>query len=197
MPRSQRYHHGDLRNALLDAVGAIIDDKGVGAVSLREAARRAEVSHSAPAHHFGDKRGMLTAFAARGFERFGQRMRVAFDDAGGGRQGFDAIGIEYIRFAVEERAHFEVMFRTELHDPAEPRLHEASHGAFGLLMDAVQAMDLSEYRDADPTSVAFAAWSTVHGLASLWLDGAIGQFTDEDIVTLAKKVFAIERHPDS
>ena len=72
---SDNYHHGDLQNALLQAVGEIIEEKGVGAVSLREAARRAGVSHSAPAHHFGDKIGMLTAFARKGFEEFGSRQR--------------------------------------------------------------------------------------------------------------------------
>ncbi len=192
MSSSDTYHHGDLRNALLDAVGAIIDEKGVGAVSLREAARRAGVSHSAPGHHFGDKLGLLTAFAERGFELFGSGMQTALDEAGQGRPGFDAIGIEYLRFALEHRAYFEVMFRAELHDSTDPELHETSHGAFGVLMRAVDDMDLSAYENPDPLHLAIGAWATVHGLATLWLDGAISQFTDEDLFTVALNVFALQ-----
>ena len=98
------YHHGNLREALLDAVGEILLEKGVGGVSLREAARRAGVSHSAPAHHFGDKLGMLTAFAIRGFELFGASMRKAIASASDPIEQINAMGLAYIRFAVELRS---------------------------------------------------------------------------------------------
>ncbi|MDJ0665364.1 MAG: TetR/AcrR family transcriptional regulator [Acidimicrobiia bacterium] len=188
---SDKYHHGDLRNALLEAVGEIIQERGIGAVSLREAARRAGVSHSAPAHHFGDKRGMLTAFAGRGFEEFGQRMQVAADEVA--EEGFQAqlgaIGIEYLRFAVERRPYFEVMFRSEMHDNTDPDLKTISHDSFGVLMSVVEAMGPEELGGAEPMHVAMGAWSTVHGLATLWLDGALSQFTDEDLFTLVQGVF--------
>ena len=74
MQDSPTYHHGDLPNALLAAVGDIVEENGVANVSLREAARRAGVSHSAPAHHFGDKEGMLAAFAERGFDILASEM---------------------------------------------------------------------------------------------------------------------------
>ena len=185
------YHHGDLRNALLEAVGEIISERGVGAVSLREAARRAGVSHSAPAHHFGDKIGMLTAFASQGFEEFGRRMQAAADEAAaGGVDGqFRAIGIEYLRFAVERQPYFEVMFRSEMHDNADPALKSISHDSFGVLMGVVEAMDPAELGGADPMHVAMGAWATVHGLATLWLDGALSQFTDEDLFSLVQGVF--------
>ena len=189
---SDSYHHGDLRNALLEAVGEIIEERGIGAVSLREAARRAGVSHSAPAHHFGDKMGMLTAFAGRGFAEFGRRMQEAADEVAD--EGFQAqlraIGIEYLRFAVERRPYFEVMFRSEMHDNADPDLESISHDSFGVLMSVVEAMGPEELDGAEPMHVAMSAWATVHGLATLWLDGALSQFTNQDLFTLVQGVFA-------
>ena len=185
------YHHGNLRNALLEAVGEIISEKGIGSVSLREAARRAGVSHSAPAHHFGDKTGMLTAFACRGFEEFGRRMQSAADGAAadGVDAQFRAIGVEYISFAVERQPYFEVMFRSEMHDNKDPELQQVSHESFGVLMGVVEAMEPEELNGADPMHVAMAAWATVHGLATLWLDGALSQFTDEDLSSVVQGVF--------
>ena len=188
------YHHGDLRNALLEAVGEIILERGIGGVSLREAARRAGVSHAAPAHHFGDKKGMLTAFACRGFKEFGDRMRVAADAAAGGGPSAQlrAIGLEYMRFAVERRPYFEVMFRSEMHDNEDPEMIEVSKGSFGVLMGVVESVDPKDLGGADPLHVAMGAWATVHGLATLWLDGAISQFTDDDLEAIAVGVFDVE-----
>lgn len=197
------YHHGDLRTALLDAVGKIIDEKGIGAVSLREAARRAGVSHSAPAHHFGDKLGLLTAFAARGFELFGSTLHDAFQHAAheGSEAQFRAIGVAYITFAVEHRAYFEVMFRSEMHDQQDQELHAISQRAFGVLMGAVEAMDPVDLGETNPMHVAMGAWATVHGLATLWLDGALSQFTDEDLESLVLGVFDTDKpaagHPSA
>lgn len=189
------YHHGNLGEALLDAVEAIIDEKGLAGVSLREAARRAGVSHSAPAHHFGDKQGMLTAYAVRGFREFGRRMRRAYEAAGDDPQErFEAIGRTYIQFALENRNTFEMMFREEHHTPDDPALRDAAESAFGVLMDAVDGMKASGLiGDADPMIVALGAWSRVHGMAALWLDGAVSMFTDRDLPSLMDEIFATER----
>jgi len=187
------YHHGDLRDALLDAVGEIIQEQGVGAVSLREAARRVGVSHSAPAHHFGDKTGLMSAFAARGFDAFGTRMSNAFDAAApeGTHAQFRAIGVAYLQFSIEECASFEVMFRPEFHDPYDPEVKEASLRAFGVLMNAVKAGMPANVAHLDPLHLALVAWATVHGLATLWHDGLIAQFTDEDLPSIAARAFEI------
>jgi AcrR family transcriptional regulator len=187
------YHHGDLRDALLDAVGEIIQEQGVGAVSLREAARRVGVSHSAPAHHFGDKTGLMSAFAARGFDAFGTRMSNAFDAAApeGAHAQFRAIGVAYLQFSIEECASFEVMFRPEFHDPDDPEVKEASLRAFGVLMNAVKAGMPANVAHLDPLHLALVAWATVHGLATLWHDGLIAQFTDEDLPSIAARAFEI------
>jgi AcrR family transcriptional regulator len=186
------YHHGDLRAALLDAVGEIIREDGIGAVSLREAARRAGVSHSAPAHHFGDKIGLLTAYATRGFEVFGERMRRALDSETDPQQAFRAIGREYVTFALERRDYFDVMFREELHEQEDPEFQRAARAAFSVLMDAVDGVaHAGIIGDRDPTHVAMAAWASVHGLATLWLAGAPTMFTDEGVEPLLAGIFEV------
>ncbi len=190
----QAYHHGDLRTALLDAVGEIIRDSGVGAVSLREAARRAGVSHSAPAHHFGDKNGLLTAYATRGFEVFRGQMQAALDSEDDPRAGFRAIGRTYISFALERHDYFEIMFREELHHEEDPDLADAGHRAFAVLLEAVRRVaEAGLIGDKNPLHVAMGAWATVHGMATLWLTGAPSKFTDEDLGTLLEGVFEVSQ----
>lgn len=197
-PESGPYHHGNLREALLDAVGEIIAEKGTSGVSLREAARRAGVSHGAPAHHFGDKLGLLTAYSTRGFEQFGERMREAAGAAETPTDKIVAVGFEYLRFATEERAYFEVMFRSDMHNSDDTDLIDCSVGAFSVLTSIAEdlAAEWSQDEvttDVDPELVALRSWSMVHGLATLWIDGAMTRFWDgNDIFELALKVFETE-----
>ncbi len=187
------YHHGNLRQALLDAVGEIIAEKGTGGVSLREAARRAGVSHGAPAHHFGDKLGMLTAFSARGYELFGARMTKAAETAGTPNEKITAVGFEYLRFAIEERAYFDVMFRDDMHDEADSHHRAVSRDAFSVLMGLAEQVATDSSGDEDPAILAIRAWSMVHGLATLWVDGALGHFwAADDLYPLAGRIFAAE-----
>jgi len=173
--KSRSYHHGDLPAALLRATAEAIDDSGVSSLSLREVARRAEVSHGAPAHHFGDKAGLLTALAVEGFERFEQALIDARDAAPPDPAArFAATGRAYVRFADEHRAHFDVMFRPDLHRPLDPGLREASNRAHGVLTGGVAEAQKAGYApDADPEALALTAWATAHGLATLWLQGGL------------------------
>lgn len=180
------YHHGDLPAALLQATAAAIADRGVAALSLREVARRAGVSHAAPAHHFGDKAGLLTALAVQGFEAFGDALRGARDEAGDdpARQ-FTATGHAYVRFAIAHPAHFEVMFQPALHRRDDPALRAASAAAFGQLeqvVDGARGPGAPPERPRGtgsrlPTEQAEAirAWALAHGLAKLCLEGALPQ----------------------
>lgn len=197
------YHHGNLHEALLDAVGEIIAEKGVGGLSLREAARRAGVSHGAPAHHFGDKLGMITAYSVRGFELFGDRMRAAAAEVESPQEKIAAIGLAYIRFAMEEPDYFGVMFRSEMHRDDDQPFLDASLSCFGVLSEiATELAAAGELgatdRDGDGdgedgTVVAIRAWSMVHGLATLWLDGAISNLWDgDDIYELTLRIFEAE-----
>lgn len=170
------YHHGDLPNALLDAVAVLVEEKGSAAVSLREVARRAGVSHSAPAHHFGDKEGMLAAFGARGYDMLGAAMRDAFVATAGGNavDRMSAVGVAYVTFAVDHKAYFDVMFRSGLDKEAYEDLRIGGAATFDVLMEAVLALIVEKGIDgADPRIVAMYFWSLAHGLASLVVDGSM------------------------
>lgn len=171
MTRSSRsYHHGDLPAALLAAVDDIVRGDGVGAVSIREAARRAGVSNAAPRHHFPDKAALLTAYATRGFERLAQRL----EEVGDGPDLLLNRGLAYVRFATDEPGLFSVMFRPELLHTDDPAYASAATAAYRPLLEAVRlrrpelAPDAPEHRDA-----ALGAWAQVHGFATLWLSGAL------------------------
>src|SRR5690554_8214814 len=110
-----RYHHGNLREGLLDAAAEVIAARGPSGLNLRELARQLGVSHTAPRHHFGDKRGLVTALAATGYELLAERLLEAGDD-------FLEMGVAYVRFALECPGHFAVMYQPELVDEADPQL---------------------------------------------------------------------------
>jgi AcrR family transcriptional regulator len=158
------YHHGDLPRALLDAAVHAILEVGPAAVSLRDLARRTGVSHAAPAHHFGDKAGLLTAVATDGFQLLAATLGEAYQATG----SFLEVGVAYVRFAATHRAHFEVMFRPELYHPDDPELVRARDAARALLYPP--AAEAANEGGADDVRAAVAAWSLVHGLATLWLN---------------------------
>lgn len=162
------YHHGDLRRALLDAAAATIAEEGPATLSLRELARRAGVSHTAPAHHFGDKKGLLTALAAEGFDRLAAALREARVATG----SFLELGVAYVRFATTHRAHFEVMWRPDLYHADDPALLAARDRSSAGLYSGVA--DLPDGQaGADVREAGLAAWSLAHGFATLWLSGAL------------------------
>jgi AcrR family transcriptional regulator len=163
--QASSYHHGDLRRALFDALAAAVLEVGPAAISLRDLARRAGVSHAAPAHHFGDKRGLLTAFAVEGYGLLDRALSEASAD-------FTELGIAYIRFALEHQAHFEVMFRPELLRRDDPELLEASRRSSSHLRAGAANVDSATASD-DADAATIAAWSLVHGFATLWLGGNI------------------------
>jgi AcrR family transcriptional regulator len=178
--REKRYHHGDLRRTLLDASLALIAKEGIGALSLREVARRAEVTHAAPYHHFPDRAALLSAIAEEGFTlllREMQAARAAAKDRPDARLA--ATGAGYLRFALRHPAHFRVMFRPELIGKSAA-LETASAAAYGLLVDSVAACQKADLAPrGDPRPLVLTAWSTVHGLASLWLDGPLSREAGE------------------
>lgn len=170
------YHHGDLRRVLLDAAADAIAESGPAALSLRELARRAGVSHAAPAHHFGDKAGLLTALATQGFDLLADALRQAGDDL------LDT-GVAYVGFAVQHRAHFDVMFRPELYRPDDPELIAARARSGELLRGGV-----ARHTGREPDTDALAAWSIVHGFATLWLSGALPPRVGDDPEAAARTV---------
>ena len=173
------YHHGDLPAALLAAVDEVVRERSAAALTLREVARRAGVSHAAPAHHFGDKAGLLTAYATEGLAEVATRMAAAGAErsatgADDGASALRRLAETYVAFAVEQPARFTVMFSSEQLHTDDARYRAASASAFEQLYAAVLDLRPDLTRD-DPELLhaATAAWSTVHGLATLWLAGRL------------------------
>jgi AcrR family transcriptional regulator len=176
------YHHGDLPRVLLDTAIQAIAEVGPAAVSLRDLARRAGVSHAAPAYHFGDKAGLLTAVAADGFQRLAVTLREAYQTTG----SFLEVGVAYVGFAVTHRAHFEVMFRPELYRTDDPDLVRAREAARALLYPP--AAEAADSPDGDEVQAAVAAWSLAHGLATLWLNHNLPPQLGDDPEHLTREV---------
>ncbi|MFE5300741.1 TetR/AcrR family transcriptional regulator [Streptomyces sp. NPDC056632] len=152
------YHHGDLRQAVLSAALDVIATEGPGALSLRDLARRAGVSHAAPAHHFKDRTGLLTAIAAQGYDLLAEALADAPD--------LRERGVRYVRFAAAHPAHFQVMFQPDLHRADDPELLAAKERASAQLRAGVTGLAAGT---ADPRSTGIAAWSLAHGFATLLL----------------------------
>jgi AcrR family transcriptional regulator len=185
MPPTRPYHHGDLRQAVLTAAIAVLGESGPTQLSLRDLARRAGVSHAAPAHHFGDKAGLLTAVAAQGYQ--------LADTLTAARQrsaDFLEVGVAYVRFAVDHRAHFEVMFRPDLYRPDDPEVATARQRAADALYGGVRSVAATG-RGPDIPLAGVAAWALVHGFATLWLNHALPPTLGDDPETAARAVAAI------
>ncbi len=174
------YHHGDLRAGLLAAAAAEVEAVGTARLSLRELARRAGVSHAAPAHHFVDKRGLFTALAADGFRMLHQRTITAL----GRPDALVATGEHYVAFALDHPAHFEVMWDTTLLDPDDAELTRERAVAFDVLYQALRT-GTGVHDDAELLAQTAAAWAVVHGIATLWLNGNLPYPRDSRLVAQA------------
>jgi AcrR family transcriptional regulator len=180
------YHHGDLPEAILQAAAAAVLRDGVGAVSLRSLAREVGVSHTAPRHHFGDKRGVITALATQGYRLLAERLAQARLEG----TVLD-VGVAYVRFALEHPAHYQVMFRPELVDATTAEHVAALTDVRHALVSSNEVTGDSSAADApgpgrDATAgpeagagalepepglpvLARTAWSLAHGFATLAL----------------------------
>jgi AcrR family transcriptional regulator len=187
-----RYHHGDLRRALLEAAARIIQREGVEGLTLRAVGERLGVSRTALYRHFSDKSALLSAVARDGFRRLRLTLLEAWEKEGRGRPGFDAMGIAYVRFAAENPSHYRVMFGGFLAGPQpDPELAEEASGAFQVLVDALVAQqEAGLVRRDDPLQLAHLIWAMVHGIAMLAIDGHLAhRDADADALT----AFAVER----
>ena len=171
------YYGGDLRRDLLDTALEVIAGEGPSAVSLRSLARRLGVSHAAPANHFPDKAALFTAIAVEGFTLLGQAMAGAVAELGPDAtagQRFRAAGRAYTGFALAHPAHFAVMWQRDLLHPDDPELAVAADRTFELLLGGVRDVQADGWAAGSaPQTVAYLAWSVVHGLAALWLGGPL------------------------
>lgn len=170
------YHHGDLRGALLRAASEVLAEQGEAAISLREVARRAGVSHNAPYRHFSDREALLAALAELGFDELLGCMRVAAQGLEP-RDGLAALGRCYVGFALQRRGLFRLMFSGALERSRYPALLAAAQALHRQLEQAVAALA----EDADGIA-SLSAWSLVHGLAQLLLEGQVGADGDQQVL---------------
>jgi AcrR family transcriptional regulator len=154
------YHHGDLRAALVAAAEAELTDKGMEGFSLRSVAKRAGVSHAAPAHHFGDVGGLLTALAAEGFRQFQATLDARERGASDARDRAVRAGFGYLDFAMARPTLFRLIFSSARADYADPDLSAAASLAYDHLVGLVEALGGGE---AD----VVALWAASHGIADL------------------------------
>jgi len=177
-PRNPTYFDGDLRAALLDAAEAEVAAHGAAHVSLRSVAKRAGVSHAAPAHHFGDKQGLFTAMATAGFTALAAEMEasLAARAAEPAATRIQELGMVYIGFARRRPAVFEVMWRPELHHRSDPALQAAARATHATMTALVgEARHEGWTRHPDVEHLVVLGWATVHGLAVLWRDGPLAE----------------------
>jgi len=172
------YHHGDLRRALLDGLEELVAEVGPAHVRVRELARRTGVSHTAAAHHFRDKSGLLTAFAVEGHAILADALESAAE------RGFLDVGVAYVRFALDHPSHFAVMFRPELLDADDEALLAGRARAAAVLHRGVGSV----LPDDAAGTAGIAAWSLVHGLATLHLAGALPAHLPADPEGLTRAV---------
>ena len=175
LPRSNEgeppYHHGDLRDALIEAAQEILETVGLPALSLRAVARRADVSPAAPYHHFPDKQALLDAVAERGFDALHAAMTTRMDKVSSSAARLDASGIGYVAFAVANPALFALMFSSAGQNPSPgTSLDFARQRAYAVLQEAAAACSPSGKASADE---CLRLWALVHGIAKLVLEGCV------------------------
>ena len=188
--QAQSYHHGDLRQALVDSACQLLMDKGVTALSLREVARRSGVSQAAPYRHFPDKAALLAATAAKGFRGLSRAMTESAAGIEGRVDRFRALGRGYVRFALDNPSMLRLMFGAEMGDKgAYPELQQAAGEAYGILSDTA-ARVTGETTHGGTNTTALAAWSLVHGLSHLLIDGQVSPGEAGEVEDLVNRVIS-------
>ena len=184
-----QYHHGDLRQALIDVGEVLLDEGGPEAVALREAARRLGVTAAAVYRHFADRESLLSELAVRGFDAFGQALHHA---AAGAADPLAAMAHAYVRFAVARPGRFRLMFGPAVADRSRhPALQQAVERA------SIGFRGAAAGTTPDERSLAMLrAWSMIHGLSHLLIDGMLPGQDPELLVRVLTKSPPLPKQPD-
>lgn len=193
---SKKYHHGDLKNALIRAGVEILSKEGTEALSLRRVAERAGVSHSAPYSHFPDKQSLIAAISTEGFKQLYAELDAAVsvhpEDA---RRQLQEGAWAYVQFAMNNTDTFKIMFSGVLEKEKEyPDFVEISHKTFQRVTDVVRACQAAGILRAEPPEMmAVAVWGQVHGIISLMLEGQISHVVLDRFDPRQIVLFALEQ----
>jgi AcrR family transcriptional regulator len=180
--KSETYHHGDLKNALLGAARALANEVGVDNFTLREVARRAGVSSAAPYHHFADKNDLVRGLAIQAFESLTAELEAAAQSEPNSVKQLEQIGLAYVRFALSHPNEFRFMFRRELCAPPgqfDP-LQEVGRVSQAVLEKAILDGLHSKQLEGQAPIMALMLWSVVHGLANILLETPFGKNTTSE-----------------
>ena len=191
MRKPKPYHHGHLREALLQAAIQLIAEVGPAGFTLREVARRAGVSHNAPYRHFPDREDLLAAVAAQGFRELNEAMLEAVTHHRSSVGRLKGAGLAYVEFALRRPEHFTVMFDA-VSKHRTPDSTEAAEQAFGTLLTLVKScQDENRLPSVDVRQLALLAWSMVHGIAKLATAKRLPYESTADVLKFAE--FVIDR----
>ena len=194
--RPDQYHHGDLQQALLEEALRTIQTDGVDHLTLRTVGEKLGVSRTALYRHFSDKQALLAAVGREGFRMLRLALTDAWNQHGRGREGFEAMGMAYVNFAVTHPSHYRVMFGRFVESCAKDAAFvEEATSAFQVLVDAlVEQQQAGLVRRDDPLLLARLIWSFVHGIAMLVIDG---QFRGVDETGEELNRYAVARIRDA
>jgi len=167
VPTAHPYHHGDLPASLRAVAADLVAERGASNFSLREVARRAGVSHAAPAHHFGNARGLLTSLAAEGFEALADQLEAAVAGVDDAATRLQRCGLAYVRAASTRPGHYAVMMDQALLDEDDEQCLMSSMRAYAALQATIEAIRAQLNPALDVESAATLAWASMHGLVEL------------------------------
>lgn len=200
MTEHRRYHHGDLKQALLDAGDQVLKEKGLQGFTLRECARQAGVSHAAPKHHFGNVTGLLTALAARGFERLSSGLERQLASAGDDLHAqFLAAATAYTQFAERYPEHFRIMFRDDLLDiKSSPELYRMVRATLVTMTNVIRRQRGEEEVTEETMKASLHSrgliediligWCYIHGYSHLLLENQLDMMPPKIIDELRDNV---------
>ena len=179
--KAGQYHHGQLKEALIRAGRALLEQRGLEGFTLRECARRARVSHAAPAHHFNSVSDLLAEIAARGFDDLTAAMDSSAADDRNPATRLIALGRGYVSFAMANKAVFQLMFNHEARSETNEQLARAAKAAHGRLERGIAEV-IPQCAPGVKQAMADLAWAGVHGFAMLALGGQFGSYGPADAV---------------
>lgn len=193
----KKYHHGDLKNALIQAGVEILSKEGVGGLSLRKVAQRAGVSHNAPYSHFPDKQALIAAISTEGFKKLYDEIDAAVSSyPNDPLRQLQEIAWSYVQFAMNNKDTFKIMFSGILEKEKNyPAFVKISHQAFRRVVDVVQAcQEIGILRVASPEMMAVSVWAQVHGITSLMLEGQISHIILDSFNIRQIVSFSLDQH---
>ena len=192
----KKYHHGDLKNALIEAGIEILAGEGVGGLSLRKVAKQAGVSHAAPYAHFTDKQALIAAISTEGFKQLYLQIKAVKETY---RTNPEALLIEtawaYVQFALNEPDRFKLMFSSVLEKEKDYSDYvEISQNNFRQLVEIVEICQQAEVLQRGASDlIALRLWGTVHGFTSLLLEGQISHAVLEKASLKDILIFVMQR----